>query len=106
MGNVLKNAIQHTQADGNIVVRMEMDSDKTFAISITDDGIGIGPADLSHVFDHFYRTDQSCSQGIVGTGLGLDITRTIVEAHQGTVEIASGGLGKGAIVTWRLPLDN
>ena len=105
LGNVLKNAIQHTQADGNIVVRMEMDSDKTFAISITDDGIGIGPADLPHVFDRFYRTDQSCSQGIVGTGLGLDITRTIVEAHQGTVEITSGGLGKGAIVTWRLPLD-
>ena len=90
LGNVLKNAIQHTQAGGNIVVRVDLDSDKTFAISVADDGIGIGPADLPHVFDRFYRTDQSHSQGIVGTGLGLDITRTIVEAHGGTVEIASG----------------
>ena len=105
LGNVLKNAIQHTQAGGNIVVRAELDNDKTFAISIADDGIGLGPADLPHVFDRFYRTDQSRSQGIVGTGLGLDITRTIVEAHGGTVEIASDGLGKGATVTWRLPLD-
>ena len=78
LGNVLKNAIQHTQAGGNIVVRAELDNDKTFAISIADDGIGLGPADLPHVFDRFYRTDQSRSQGIVGTGLGLDITRTIV----------------------------
>ena len=105
LGNVLKNAIQHTQAGGNIVVRAELDNDKTFAISIADDGIGLGPADLPHVFDRFYRTDQSRSQEIVGTGLGLDITRTIVEAHGGTVEIASDGLGKGATVTWRLPLD-
>ena len=103
LGNVLKNAIQHTQAGGNIVVWAELDSDKTFAISIADDGIGIGPADLPHVFDRFYRTDQSRSQGIVGTGLGLAITRAIVEAHGGTVAVASDGLEKGVTVTCHLP---
>ena len=103
LGNVLKNAIQHTQAGGNIVVWAELDSDKTFAISIADDGIGIGPADLPHVFDRFYRTDHSRSQGIVGTGLGLAITRAIVEAHGGTVAVASDGLEKGVTVTCHLP---
>ena len=103
LGNVLKNAIQHTQAGGNIVVWAELDSDKTFAISIADDGIGIGPADLPHLFDRFYRTDHSRSQGIVGTGLGLAITRAIVEAHGGTVAVASDGLEKGVTVTCHLP---
>ena len=103
LGNVLKNAIQHTQVGGNIVVCAELVSDKTFAISVADDGIGIGPADLPYVFDRFYRTDQSRSQGIVGTGLGLAITRAIVEAHGGTVAVASDGLGKGVTVTCHLP---
>ena len=103
LGNVLKNAIQHTPTGENIVVCAELVSDKTLAISVADDGIGIGPADLPYVFDRFYRTDQSRSQGIVGTGLGLAITRTIVEAHGGTVAVASDGLEKGVTVTCRLP---
>ena len=103
LGNVLKNAIQHTQAGGTIVVRAEVESHGAVVISVIDDGTGIQAADLPHVFQRFYRTGQSRSQGIAGTGLGLAITRAIVEAHGGTVEIASGGLGKGATVSCRLP---
>ena len=105
LGNVLSNAINYTEAGGNIVLRAGLESDETLAISIIDDGIGIHAADLPHVFDRFYRTDQSRSRGIAGTGLGLAITRAIVEAHGGTVAATSEGLGQGVTVTCRLPLN-
>ena len=85
------------------MLKAERESDETLAISIIDDGIGIHPADLPHVFDRSYRTDQSRSRWIGGTGLGLAITRTIVEAHGGTITITSDGLGQGVTVTLRLP---
>lgn len=105
LGNVVSNAIHCTEASGNIVLRAGLESDETVAISITDDGIGIHAADLPHVFDRFYRTDQSRSRGIGGTGLGLAITRAIVKAHGGTITVASDGLGQGVTVTIRLPLN-
>ena len=104
VGNVLSNAIQYTEAGGNIEVRAELDScGEALAISIIDDGIGIHAADLPHVFDRFYRSDQSRSRGIGGTGLGLAIARSIVEAHAGTIAVASDGPGQGVAVTIRLP---
>ena len=105
LGNVLSNAINCTEAGGNIVLRAGLDSDEALAISIIDDGIGIHAADLPHVFDRFYRTDQPRSRGIAGTGLGLAITRAIVEAHGGTVAATSDGLGQGVTVTLSLPMN-
>ena len=105
LGNVLGNALDHTQAGGNIVVRAGLEGEETLAISIIDDGIGIHSADLPHVFERFFRTDQSRTNGIPGTGLGLAITRAIVEAHGGTVAATSGGPGQGVTVTCRLPVD-
>ncbi len=105
LGNVLSNAINYTEAGGNVLVSAELYSDGALAISIIDDGIGIDGADLPHVFDRFYRTDQSRSRGIGGTGLGLAITRAIVEAHGGTITVTSEGLGQGTAVTLRLPLN-
>ena len=106
LGNVISNAIHCTEADGSIVLGARLESDKTLAISITDDGIGIPATDLPHVFDRFYRTEESRSRGIGGTGLGLAITRAIVEAHGGTIAVDSRGLGQGATVTFRLPMNN
>ena len=105
LGNVLSNAINYTEAGGNVLVSAELYSDGALAISIIDDGIGIDGADLPHVFDRFYRTDQSRSRGIGGTGLGLAITRAIVEAHGGTITVTSEGVGQGTAVTLRLPLN-
>ena len=113
LGNVLSNAINATEAGGSIVLRAGLEGDpaagaeaaEALAISITDDGIGIDVADLPHVFDRFYRTDQSRSRGIGGTGLGLAITQAIVAAHGGTVDVASDGLEQGVTVTMRLPLN-
>ena len=105
LGNALSNAIHCTEAGGSIVLRAGLESDGELAISIIDDGIGIDAADLPHVFDRFYRTDQSRSRGIGGTGLGLAITRAIVEAHGGTIAVTSDGPGQGVSVTIRLPLN-
>ena len=104
LGNVLSNALLCTQAGGKILLRAGLESDEALAISITDDGTGIDPADLPHIFDRFYRTDQSRSRGVGGTGLGLAITRAIVKAHGGTITVRSDGLGQGVAVTFRLPL--
>ncbi len=105
LGNVVSNAIQCTEVGGSVVLRAGLDNDEALAISVTDDGIGIQSADLPHVFDRFYRTDQSRGRRIGGKGLGLAITRAIVEAHGGTIAIASGGLGQGATVTIGLPVN-
>ena len=105
LGNVLNNAIHNTPAGENIVLGAGLESDEALAISIIDDGIGIPAEDLPHVFDRFYRTDQSRSRGIGGTGLGLAIAQAIVEAHGGTVAVVSDGPGQGATITIRLPLN-
>lgn len=106
LGNLLNNAIRCTEANGRVIVRAELEADGAAVITVVDDGIGIDEKDLPHVFDRFYRTDQSQRHGIGGTGLGLAIARTVVEAHGGTVAVTSDGAGKGAAVTFCLPLDS
>ena len=105
LGNVIGNAIHCTEAGGSILLDARRESDEALAISVTDDGIGIDAADIPHLFDRFYRTDQARSHGISGSGLGLAITRSIIEAHGGTITVASEGPGRGATVNIRLPLN-
>ncbi|MXZ46897.1 MAG: HAMP domain-containing histidine kinase [Chloroflexi bacterium] len=104
LGNILSNAIRCCEDGGSVVITARRDVDDKLAISVVDDGVGIHESDLPHVFDRFYRTDESRTHGITGTGLGLAITRAIVEAHGGAVEAASDGPGQGAAMTIRLPL--
>ena len=103
--NLLSNAIQGTEAGGNVVLRAGDESVEAVAISVVDDGTGIDAADIPHVFDRFYRTDQSRSRRTSGAGLGLAITRAIVEAHGGTITVRSDGLGHGVTATIYLPLN-
>lgn len=105
LSNVLSNAIDCTPDGGNIVVRAQLEGDAAVAISIVDDGVGIDAADLPHVFDRFYRTDDSRLRRTQGRGLGLSIARSIVEAHDGEIDVASDGLGQGVAVTIRLPIN-
>ncbi|MCY4073742.1 MAG: HAMP domain-containing sensor histidine kinase [Chloroflexi bacterium] len=100
LGNILHNALQHTE-DGQVIVAATLEGDKYFRISVKDDGLGIDPADLPHIFERFYRTDQSRSRG---RGLGLDIARAIIDAHGGAIDVKSEGLGRGTIVAFSLPL--
>ena len=105
LGNVVSNAINYTEAGGSVMLRAGLEGEELLVISVTDDGIGIEAADLPHVFDRFYRTEQSRSRGMGGTGLGLAIARAIVDAHGGSIAVASDGPGQGVTVTVRLPLN-
>ena len=105
LGNVLNNAITCIEAGGNVLVSAGLESYGTLAIRIVDNGIGIDAGDLPQVFERFYRTGQSQNRGIGGTGLGLAITKAIVEAHEGSITVASDGPGQGATVTIILPLS-
>ncbi len=105
LGNIISNALNASKAGGKISLRAEADSNPQLTISISDNGAGIPSEDLPHVFERFYRTDASRNRRVGGSGLGLAITRAIVEAHGGTIQVASDGLGHGAAVTICLPLN-
>ncbi len=101
LGNIIHNALQHSEG-GQVIVAARSEQDKSVVISVTDDGAGIDPTDLPHIFERFYRPEQSRSRG---RGLGLDIARTIIEAHGGAISVRSEGIGRGATVEARLPLS-
>jgi signal transduction histidine kinase len=73
-----------------------------FAITkVTDTGMGIGVADQKQLFQRFFRTDEATSKGIAGTGLGLWITKSIIEAHKGRLTVESE---KGVGTTFQIDL--
>jgi len=85
--NLLTNAIQYNRPGGE--VRVKLDAQAGLAVlDISDTGRGIATEDLPHVFERFYRADQSRTSG-GNAGLGLSICKAIVEAHGGTIEISS-----------------
>jgi len=101
--NVAANAIRHTPSGGAVSLRAEPDGDHV-RITIADNGPGIPPEHLTHVFDRFYKVDASRSGTRVpsGSGLGLSIVRAIVMRHEGEVQ-ASNAPGGGAVFTFWLP---
>ncbi|MGB9552895.1 MAG: sensor histidine kinase [bacterium] len=99
--NLLKNAVDYNREEGEISVEIK-DQDKGVWLAVRDTGIGIAPEDLPHVFERFYRADKSRSRKIQGTGLGLTIAKSIVEAHRGSIRLKSA-LGKGTTVEVFLP---
>ena len=100
--NLLANAINYTLNDKAIWVRTTVDDDHVI-LSIQDEGMGISPEDLPHVFDRFYRTAVARSTQSSGTGLGLAIVKEIVERHGGSVK-AESELDKGSTFTVNLPI--
>ena len=77
--------------------------DRSLKIGVADNGIGIPPADLPHIFERFYRVEKARTRGSGGSGLGLSICKQIIEAHGGTIH-AQSELGKGTTIILRLPL--
>ena len=75
-------------------------------ISVTDDGVGIDSSDLPHIFNRFYRTDQSRARGTGGSGLGLANVRAIIKGHKGKIAVTSDGLGQGTTVWFDLPIGH
>lgn len=100
IANLLDNAIKYTRAHGTICVSVTGESNQAVLV-VEDSGIGIAERDLPHVFDRFYRGDQSRSQP--GNGLGLALVRAIVQVHNGDVDIARRP-GGGTVCQVKLPL--
>jgi heavy metal sensor kinase len=97
---LIDNALKHTPAGGSISVRLYL-GESECVMAVADTGAGISAEDLPHIFERFYRADAARTPG-VGAGLGLAIAHTIVDAHQGTLEVASTG-NSGTTVRVTLP---
>ena len=95
LGNLIKNALDHTQAGGRIQIQWET-FPSMLQILVKDDGCGICPEDLHHIFKRFYRS--RLSQDTQGIGLGLPLAKAVVEAHNGTIQ-ADSEPGKGSVFT-------
>lgn len=105
LANLVRNAIEHTPAGGSIDVRVTCLGPEA-SVTVADTGDGIAPADLPHIWTRFYRADKSRSRSgplSDGAGLGLAISRGIIESHGGTIDVHSA-LGRGTEFTARLPV--
>jgi len=106
--NLLSNALRHTPAGGQISLSLKnmLYRDKPgIMVSVTDNGEGIPPADLPHIFDRFYRVNTSRARSEGGSGLGLAIVKEMAEAHGGYVW-AESLLGKGSTFNYWLPASH
>lgn len=97
IGNLLDNALRHTPANGNITIRLRLEETRAL-FTVEDTGPGIHPQQLPHIFDAFYRGDDSRNPEFGGTGLGLTITRRILRAHNGDLT-AGNRIQGGAVFT-------
>ena len=98
--NLLHNAIKFTPSGGQVIVRV-VQQDRMICFTVTDNGIGIAPENLSRIFERFYKADPSRTTS--GTGLGLAIARHLVEAHGGRIW-AESDVGKGSVFHFTIPL--
>ena len=101
--NLVSNSIKFTPARGEVTVKVGHSASMT-QISVSDTGEGINPKFLPYVFDRFQQADSSVTRKHGGLGLGLSITRHLVEMHGGTIEAHSEGEGRGATFTVELPI--
>ena len=99
--NIISNAIKYTPPGGTVEVTVT-GNDSYVRIDIKDNGIGISAEDLPLVFERFYRVDKSRSRETGGTGIGLAIVKSLVEAHGGAVNVISQ-LGLGSNFTFKFP---
>jgi two-component system sensor histidine kinase BaeS len=102
LGNLVSNAVRFTPDGGLVTVSVRAD-DSSVVIAVTDNGPGIPREHLPRLFDRFYRVEGSRSRETGGSGLGLSITKHLVEAHQGSVTVESVE-GEGSVFTIRLPV--
>ncbi len=100
--NILHNAIKFTPEGGRITVST-MQKDNGVIVSVADNGIGISPHDLPHVFERFYKADKARSSE--GTGLGLAIAKHIIQAHGGEIW-AESELEQGSVFSFKLPVSH
>jgi signal transduction histidine kinase len=101
--NLLENAVKYSPEGGLVITRGEF-TEAEITISVADQGVGISPEHLNRLFDKFFRAESGPGHHVVGSGLGLPIARTIVEAHGGRIW-AESTVGQGSTFYITLPLD-
>ena len=100
--NLLSNAVKFTPAAGRLEVSAAVNRDGAMQIAISDSGIGIAPADIQTALAPFGQVDSGLSRRFEGTGLGLPLTKKLVELHQGTFHLQSVP-GQGTTATISFP---
>jgi signal transduction histidine kinase len=100
--NLISNGVKFTRRGGSVRVRARQDGGRV-AIAVTDTGIGIAAADLARLFEPFVQLAAPSDERPVGTGLGLALTRRLVELQDGSIDVASV-VGSGTTITVRLPV--
>jgi signal transduction histidine kinase len=103
LSKIVENAIQYTRDGGSVTIRTRR-VNENFIVEIMDTGIGISQADLSQIFDYFFRGDKSRASDSGSTGLGLSIARRIIEIYHGKIE-AESVMGKGSTFRVILPIS-
>ena len=103
--NLVSNAIKHTNIGGKIVIKISPSTNKQFlAIDVIDNGAGIDANFLSKIFNRFYHHGGNMDRYVSGFGIGLSLTKSLIELHKGSISVSSE-LHKGSIFTLNLPLD-
>lgn len=102
LNNLLQNALAHTAKGGTVTIAARQ-QDNQVEVIVSDTGEGIPAEDMPYLFERFYRVDKSRTRATGGSGLGLTITKRLVEAHGGRIE-AYSELGKGSTFTFTLPV--
>lgn len=100
--NLLTNAIKFTHSGGKVEAQA-LENEGNIQLSVKDNGKGISPDFLPHIFDRFSQADTSSTRSYGGLGLGLTISNHIVKLHKGVIEANSEGLDKGSIFTMKIP---
>jgi two-component system, OmpR family, sensor histidine kinase BaeS len=103
VGNLLSNAARYTPADGSVLVTLRRDGDEA-VIEVADTGVGIADEDMQRVFSRFWRADNARATATGGSGIGLAVTKEIVERHAGSISVAHRKDVDGTVFTIRLPL--
>jgi two-component system, OmpR family, sensor histidine kinase BaeS len=102
--NLLGNALRFTHENGHVLLDVHREG-KQILFSVADDGIGISPEHLPHIFERFYRADKSRSRANGGgSGIGLTIAKSLVEAHGGKIWVESPGKEQGSKFLFTIPL--
>ncbi|MCD6395927.1 MAG: hypothetical protein J7L71_00170, partial [Spirochaetaceae bacterium] len=107
LNNLLANSIRYSPRESEIIIAAQLvrkGEKNELVISVEDSGIGIEKEHLSMIFDRFYRVDTSRSRSSGGSGLGLSISKTIIEAHGGRI-MAESTVGKGTTISCILNLE-
>jgi CheY-like chemotaxis protein len=99
---VLTNAAKYTGTGGRIRLEVEVSNDQ-LEIRVIDNGCGISPELLPHVFDLFVQSERTLDRSLGGLGIGLSVVKRLIEMHGGSVLAESAGVGHGARITLRLP---